>query len=45
MIIPAGFRTGVKDEELAREAEAVENDANLSPEVSRDRIIAAIEDR
>jgi hydroxymethylpyrimidine pyrophosphatase-like HAD family hydrolase len=39
------FRERIKDEELAAEAEQVEQDANLSPRDSRARIKAAIEQR
>jgi len=39
------FRTEVKDEELAREAEAVEKDSALDAAASRERIRAAISSR
>jgi hydroxymethylpyrimidine pyrophosphatase-like HAD family hydrolase len=39
------FREEIKDEELAREAESIEQDASLSPRVSRDRIRDAIDRR
>src|SRR3989442_7405096 len=39
------FREEIKDEELAREAERIEQDESLSPEESRERIRAAIDTR
>ena len=39
------FRQEVKDEELSREAERVEQDPSLSPRQSRERIRAAIDQR
>jgi len=39
------FREGIKDEELAREAEGIEQDQSLSPQESRERIRAAIDKR
>ncbi|OLE97258.1 MAG: hypothetical protein AUG75_10480 [Cyanobacteria bacterium 13_1_20CM_4_61_6] len=39
------FRDGIKDEELAREAESIQQDESLSPQESRERIRAAIDKR
>jgi hypothetical protein len=39
------FRQEVKDEELSREAERIEQDPALSPSQSRERIRAAIDQR
>jgi hydroxymethylpyrimidine pyrophosphatase-like HAD family hydrolase len=39
------FREGIKDEELAREAERIERDETLSPQESHERIRAAIDRR
>jgi HAD superfamily hydrolase (TIGR01484 family) len=39
------FRTAIKDDDLAEEAEAVEQDGSLSAAESRDRIIAAVRQR
>jgi hypothetical protein len=39
------FREGIKDEELAREAERIEQDESLSAQESRERIRAAVDQR
>jgi hypothetical protein len=39
------FRDNIKDPDLARDAETVEQESSLSPQVSRQRIRAAIESR
>jgi hydroxymethylpyrimidine pyrophosphatase-like HAD family hydrolase len=39
------FRDNIKDDELATEAAAIEQDASLSAQESRDRIRAAVQDR
>jgi hypothetical protein len=39
------FRDAIKDDELAAEVEAIENDAGVAPTASRDRIRAAIDRR